>query len=362
MALNVDELLVAYEGLMEAYPEDVHVARYLIHMLQERGRVAEARDKAMIMARRMLSLGYSSYAIAFISLCERLEHPDEEEIASMRMMADLTVASSAPHGDGKSFELIEGLSDAESNTFLRQGTLLHLDAGFEIVKQGEVSRTFYIILDGELSVDLRAITGLDINLRILGKGEFFGEFACLYSLPRMASVTTVSKATLLEFPDTAVDELVSHSPLAGESLMRVVQRRMVESVSLSHPAFEEIEQKDRDWLASESRVLEYLPAEKFDEDCITGRFFYIIIFGKVHAIRDLGNGIRLQCDLETSSMFACGEHMLGFPGRTALQMRERCLVGKVPIEIFNSFSNAYRGFESWVKKHTEERKQKLEPK
>jgi len=361
MALNKDELLVAYKGLMEAYPEDVHVARYLIHQLQERGQVVEAREHAMIMARRMLSLGYSSYAVAFLLLCERLEHPETGEIESMRMMADLTKSSSV-HGESRSFELIEGLSDTESNTFLKQGTLLHLEAGHQIVTQGQISRTFYIILDGELSVDLRAISGLNINLRILGKGEFFGEFACLYRLPRMASVTAVSAATLLEFPDTVVDDLVEHSPLAGESLMKVVQRRMIESVSLSHPAFEEIALKDRDWLASESKVMEYLPAEKFDDDFSEGHFFYIIIFGKARALRTLEDGTVLQCELQTSAMFGGGAHKLAFPAGTVVQMPERCLVCKAPIEIFHSFSNAYRGFEGWVKQHVEERNQKLEPK
>ena len=361
MALNDDELLAAYDGLMKAYPEDVHIARYLVHLLQEKGRVKDASEQAMIMARRMLSLGYSSYAVAFLTICERLGMADQDEVESMKMIAELTRCSSG-HGEGKVFELIEGLSDSESNTFLREGFLREVKSGQMIVRQGEVSRTFYIILDGELSVDLETKPGMSVNLRILEKGEFFGEFACLYRLPRMASVSTVSDATLLEFPDSAVDELIDHSPLAGESLMKVVQRRMIESVSLSHQAFSELAYTDRNWMATVSQVMEYMPKEEFDDDDFSGdRFFYIIIHGKAVATRELKDGTVLSCELEARSMFGAQEHELGLPEGTVLHVPERCLVCKVPIEIFNTFSNAYRGFEYWVRQHVAQRNAKLYP-
>lgn len=357
MALNEQELMDTYRGLSNAFPADLHIARSLIQLLQARGEKNEAREFSMAMARRMLSLGSARYALAFISICEQLEHPDTEKMNSIKTMAELTI-DTVPHQTdetSQTFALIEELSDAEAQAFLKQGILLRIPEGRDIVTQGEISRNFYLILDGSMRVHMKTATGQNIELNMLGKGNFFGEFACVYQLPRTATVTAATTATILKFQDSAIAELVDVSPVAGDSLMRIIQRRMIASISYAHPVFSAIEAADRVWLEEEAELVEYAAGDTIDE---AGDFFFILAFGKAVAAREVA-GQTLTCDLEVNAVYGNANEVLALPPQTRLMASERCLVCKVPLEIFDAFSIAYVGFEHWVEGHAAQRKQKL---
>ena len=362
MALNEQELMYVYHGLMKAYPEDLHIARPLIQMMQARGKDAAAREFAMNMARRMLSLGYSSNALSFLSICEMLKHPDADEIDSMKTMAELTAGNTHVSGEARTvFELIDPLSDAEAQNFLKQGSLLRIDEGANIVIQGEISRNFYLSLDVAMRVHMETKTGQHIELITMQKGNFFGEFACVFQLPRTATVTAAADSVVLKFSDRAVVQLMESSPLAGESLMKIVQRRMVESMSYGHPALGKLAAGDRDWLAEESELLEFSAGDIIGEKGDFGPdYFYIIAFGKAAARREVGGGQVLHSELATNAMYGDATALLRFPANTVLHAYERCLICKVPIDLFTSFSNAYGGFEHWLDKHTLARNKKLQ--
>ena len=353
MALNEQELSYAYQGLLNAFPEDLHIARPMIQMLQDRGDNEAARNLAMDMARRMLALGYSTYALAFITICEQLKHPDKHEIESIKSMAELTLSATHQDDDVKMFELIETLSDAEAKDFLRKGTLLTVKQGESIVKQGEISRKFYLILDGVMRVHVKTRSGQDIDLTDLKKGEFFGEFACVYHLPRTATVTASSEVKVLEFDDVVITELVETSPEAGESLVGIVQRRMIASVAYAHPSFVTIAEKDRAWLVEESELVEYEAGDSLISE--PGEYFYIIAFGKAEAKREV-DGKQVNCGLGVNDFYANAGDILSIPDGASLVACERCLVCKTPLDILESFSQAYGDFEHWLSAHVEQRK------
>ncbi|MDX8380656.1 MAG: cyclic nucleotide-binding domain-containing protein [Ghiorsea sp.] len=353
MALNDEELTYAYQGLLNAFPEDLHIARPMIQMLQDRGDNESARVLAMDMARRMLALGYSTYALAFITICEQLKHPAKDEIESIKTMAELTLSATHQDDDVKMFELIETLSDSEAKEFLRKGTLIEVDSGRSIVNQGEISRKFYLILDGTMRVHVTTRIAKDIDLTELKKGEFFGEFACVYHLPRTATVTALTDVKVLEFDDDVIAELVETSPEAGESLMGAVERRMIGSVSHAHPVFSGIEEADKVWLIDDARLIEYEAGDSLVE-MVNDDSFYILAFGKAQA--KMGDK---SIDICVNALYSNVRDTLKLPAGASLIATERCLVCKVPLEIFDVFSKAYGGFEHWVKKHVSERNQNL---
>ncbi|MDQ7004746.1 MAG: cyclic nucleotide-binding domain-containing protein [Ghiorsea sp.] len=350
MSLDEQELIYTYQKLLRAFPEDLRIARPMIAMLRHRGDHTLARNLAMDMARRMLALGCSAYALAFITICEQLKHPDVYEIDSIRTMAELTHDAIQQDHDTKKFELIEALSDAEAQSFLQQGTLLKVQAGESILKQGEISRIFYLILEGEMCAHVATDQGQDITLTNLRKGSFFGEFACVYQLPRTATVTASTEVTLLAFEDRVITALLNISPESGESLIGVVQRRMVVSVSHSHPLFANIEDADRAWLGEEALLKEFEPGQSLLEEGHSN-YFYIIAFGRAIASRDVG-GKNLSCEMGVHALFGNESALLALPEGTTLIAEERCLVCQIPLVIFNTFSKAYGGFEDWANKHT----------
>ncbi|WP_038250743.1 cyclic nucleotide-binding domain-containing protein [Ghiorsea bivora] len=355
MALTKQEMMQAYQDLIAAYPEDLRIARPLIQMLQARGDKEAARNLAMEMARRMVSLGYSSYALAFLSLCEQLGHPDTDEIESMKTIAELTLGSppQSLSEAGKVFSLIEALSDSESQEFLRQGTLRKVKKGEVIVKQGEISHNFYLILEGEVHVQVNTKSGEHFEVGSLKQGDFFGEVACIYQLPRTATVQAFVDSTLLEFSDKTVDAMVHMSPIAGDSLMKVVQRRMIETISFMHPAFTKLGAEDRQWLEEDSELVEYFPGRvlRKDSEAEKTSVFYVIVFGKVEAKR---NG-KTKCTLGVNAMYGNASPILRLPDDTELVAVERTLACRMPLQIFDTFYNTYAGFELWVNNHVGKR-------
>jgi len=73
--------------------------------------------------------------------------------------------------------------------FMRGGSLprRELDAGHEIVREGDVGEHAYIIVSGACEVT-KTIEGKRQRLRTIGPGECFGETAIMTSEPRTASV------------------------------------------------------------------------------------------------------------------------------------------------------------------------------
>ena len=358
MALNDEDLLCVYSDLHRCFPEDVHIARPLIQLLQARGNTEHARDLAMTMARRMLAAGRAEYATGFLELCRSLNHPQKEEIRSLSTLAAITTTGPVgmEPGEAKVFMLIDQLSDQEAHDFFWLGRLTHVAEGDNIVCQGEVGNSFYLILEGEMRVHVATEQRERIHLGNLKPGQFFGEFACIYHLPRSATVTAACPSLLLEFSDLAITQLMQRSPLAGERMMRTIQTRVVEAMAHSHPALEGIPEADRRWLAEESSVLEFKKGDLIGRQEEMGEACYVIVHGEAKASVER-HGDMLNARMKAGDMFGDISAYLQLPTHTEITATSHCLVFQMPKSIFHSFMNVYGGFERWVKDHALNRTQ-----
>lgn len=353
MALTDEELLRVYCDLHKIFPEDVHIARPLIRMFQKQGKNEHAAELALGMARRMLAMGWGQDALGFLELCRNLNYPKPEEISALSTLASITVDGSVrmEPGDIKVFSLIEQLSDQEALEFFRLAHMRHVAEGDDVVVQGEVEKSFFLILEGEMRVHMHTEQHGRVELGLLEPGQFFGEFACVYGLPRSATVTATKPSLLLEFSDLAISQLMQRSPMAGEGLMRTIQTRMMQSLSRSHPAMEGVPETDRRWLAEESRILEYRKGEEIDrpDDACC-----VVAHGTVRA-SVARNGNMLVTSLAAGDMFGRVSPYIRLPSGTRLVAETHCLIARVPAKIFHAFMNAYGGFEAWVKRYSIER-------
>ena len=345
MPLNHDRLLLCYKILHKIFPEDLHVTRPLIQMLLQRDQLDKARNLALSTARRMLAIGNAGHAIGFLTICQQLDHPEKDVINSLGNMAK--IANSSPiqvsNESSRSFALIEQLSDQEGLGFIKQGQLKHVEQGEDIVIQGETNQSFYLILDGEVDVHIMVEEGCRKNLSILRPGHFFGEFACVYNLPRSATVTARERLLLLEFSNHSIAKLMEHSPLAGDYLMRTVQSRMVHAMTYSIPAFAELAEEDRLWAAEESIVDEYQEGERITSDQ-GERSCQILLSGKAALRLPAGT----EQELKPGSMFGDASPYIQLPSSAEIKASEHTLVCRMPENIFQSFMNVYASFEQHI--------------
>ncbi len=351
MPLNDKELLYVYHALHHIFREDLHLARPLIQILQRQNEIEKARQLAMEMARRMLARGQPGSALGFLEICKRLEYPQQDDVESMISMAKMTLGSTQPTTN-QTFSLIDKLSDKEAMDFILQARIFHCHDGDTVVHQGEVSDSFYLILEGQMKVHLQLAPNSDIHLSTLLPGYYFGEYACVYKLPRTANVTAAGDAVILEFSNEAIAKLMQQSPAAGEQLMKAVKTRLIRSMPQTHPAFTQLAEADRDWLAEESNIVEIKEGLLTDHD-MTGQCC-VVVHGKLTAKREV-KGQTLQCTLSKDDMFGDLNKHLIFPRSTTLSADGRCLICCIPGPIFQSFMTAYGDFEHWVETHGDHR-------
>jgi CRP-like cAMP-binding protein len=361
MALNDQELTTAYADLHRTFSEDLHIARPLIQMLQNSGDLEEARDLALDMARRMLARGKSGSAIGFLELCRNLKDPNIEEIEALSSIARLTTDGPIDVDSGSShvFTLIDQLSDHEAMEFIRQARLVSFKKNDDVVRQGEVSRNFYLLLEGHMKVHLLTGSGHRIELNTLGPGHYFGEFACVYQLPRSASVTAVEPSLVLEFSDASITELMRRSPIAGERLMDTIRSRLIHAMTHSHPAFIDIPEADRSWLSEESTLTEYQDEESIS---IAGRVAdhgCIVVHGAVIARFTVGSK-QHSFKLHTGDLFGAVDRFIHLPEDMTFNAVGHCLVCCIPHNVFRAFMNAYAGFEQWVHTYNEDVQAKID--
>ena len=245
------------------------------------------------------------------------------------------------------FALIEPLSDEEAEAFLREGTRKRVEAGTVIMREGEVGHTFDLLLQGRCEVRV-AVAGREETVRTLGPGDFFGEVACLFKLPRSASVVARTQAELLEFAEAVVEELAKRSPLAGDYLRRVVERRLLHTMTYQVEGLREIADADREWIAEQSSIVELkegerLPARELGED------LWIVVHGELNFVRRADGALRVLT-WEAGKPFGHALDALGPPEDVEILATERSLLARVPKRIAAALFAAYPSVDEWMRK------------
>lgn len=96
-----------------------------------------------------------------------------------------------------------------------------------IVRQGDPGDTFYVIVDGKVSVErgnASSTNGRD-QLAQLSNGDFFGEMALLSDEPRNATVTAMSTCTTLNLTRNAFERLIDGSRPAARQIPGAAEHR-----------------------------------------------------------------------------------------------------------------------------------------
>jgi MFS family permease len=93
--------------------------------------------------------------------------------------------------------------------------------GMEVTRQGDVGDRFYVVDEGELDV---AIDGEEVTT--LGPGDHFGEIALLRDVPRTATVTARTDASLLALERDEFVSAVTGHPASRDAADAVVAARL----------------------------------------------------------------------------------------------------------------------------------------
>jgi MFS family permease len=141
--------------------------------------------------------------------------------AQLRKIDERTVVPERELDLLRSLPLFAPLPPATLEHLARSLVRVPAGAGSEIMRQGEVGDRFYLVDKGDMDV---LIDGEVVSS--LGPGDHFGEIALLRDVPRTATVTARTDASLLALERDEFVSAVSGHPVSREAADAVVAARL----------------------------------------------------------------------------------------------------------------------------------------
>lgn len=122
----------------------------------------------------------------------------------------------------KLFDLRQKMNREDIDTSVRSVGAKRIQAGQTILKQETTEdRRLYVIRDGEVQV-IRKDEGKEFIIKTLGRGEIFGEKACLDYATQPFEIRATAETTLIIIPTKTVHFILKHNP----SLRNILEERV----------------------------------------------------------------------------------------------------------------------------------------
>lgn len=119
--------------------------------------------------------------------------------------------------------LFEGASDEELALIDSLSDEVHVPAGRELLKAGDIGREFVLIVKGQVDI---ATNGEKVAE--LGPGDYFGELALLDDRPRNATATASTDLELQVIDRRGFQSLLEDSPTLTLNLLKATARRLAD--------------------------------------------------------------------------------------------------------------------------------------
>src|SRR5258706_493277 len=98
-----------------------------------------------------------------------------------------------------------------------------------VLTEGEMGDSVFMIQSGKVKVFIGDQDGREMILKILGRGDFFGEMSMIDKQPRSASVTTPESSIFLVMSHAAFEKCIEQVPRIATVVMRILAQRVREA-------------------------------------------------------------------------------------------------------------------------------------
>lgn len=122
--------------------------------------------------------------------------------------------------------IFEPLTPADRKAILARLSSEKFEQGANVVNQGEVGDTMYLIKEGKVKVWVDDPQKGKIVMAVLEEGDFFGEIALATSRPRVANCTAVTNAELVLFSRPMIKDILAKYPDIKKLLEGVIKERV----------------------------------------------------------------------------------------------------------------------------------------
>lgn len=126
----------------------------------------------------------------------------------------------------KQVPLFTGLAEEEIQELMALAKRRTFRSGEVIFHRDDHGQVLYVIKEGKVKICLISPDGQEISLAVLGKGDCFGEFAILDSLPRSADAVAMEKVECYTLQRSDFHNVVMKNPKIAIQIMEVLTKRL----------------------------------------------------------------------------------------------------------------------------------------
>lgn len=122
--------------------------------------------------------------------------------------------------------LTKFLPDPLGERLADHARLMTLRAGQIVIGHQDETSDVFVVLEGNLRVELASLNGREIILADAGPGDLVGEFAAIDDQPRSATVTAISAVVLASIPGAAFRTTVLGDPGSADWIAQRLVRHI----------------------------------------------------------------------------------------------------------------------------------------
>ncbi len=123
-----------------------------------------------------------------------------------------------------SLEFFDGFNQSELSWVSGLGEKVEVEAGTEIIDQGRVGDSCYVIVEGRAAVYIRGEFVTSV-----GPGSMVGEMSLVEHRPRNATVVAETAMVLVSFGTAEFRKLLDESPNANQKVSAILNARLREN-------------------------------------------------------------------------------------------------------------------------------------
>lgn len=194
----------------------------------------ERVEKATIQSGDSFKIGETTF-----SLVEReiAESKDPLKTTLMALSATIQGLESPVIGDGRDswsgrfmdiipvIPLFVPLQETEREQLAETAKMHVFKAGEMIIKEGDLERSIYVILDGQVKVSAKDLDGNESELATLSVGQFFGVTSLLSGKPRSSSVAALESVMLVELSSASMTKVIKQNQAVKNVLVQYYKSR-----------------------------------------------------------------------------------------------------------------------------------------
>ena len=132
----------------------------------------------------------------------------------------------------RSITLFKGLPEDQLEFFARASRQKTFEAGALIVGQEDLSRSFYVVMEGRVKLYRSSFEGREQTLNLFGPGELFGMCSAFTDDIFPAHAVALERSTILVFSGDVIAEHARREPAILFNLVFVLSHRLKEAMGM----------------------------------------------------------------------------------------------------------------------------------